>query len=62
MISGEFIVRQVFDTASGKFGIGHVNNYIYLDLKYALQQMFNHTYSQRHIDVSISPLLKLINS
>lgn len=43
-MSGKFRVKEVFDTSSGKFGIGQVNNYIYLDIRWALQQMVNHTY------------------
>lgn len=59
---GEFIVKEVFDTASGKFGIGHVNNYVYLDIRYGLQQMLNYTYLQKGYDLSTSPLVKFINS
>ena len=62
MLNGQFIVRQVFSTASGKFGIGHVNNFVYLDIKYALQQMCNFTYAQSKLDIANSPFVRLINS
>ncbi len=41
---GTFTVKQVFSTASGKFGIGNVNNYAYLDINYAFQQIMRETY------------------
>lgn len=44
VLRGTFIVKQVFNTASGKFGIGNVNNYAYLDSKYAFQQIMKETY------------------
>ena len=50
-VGGMFSVRNTFDTASGKFGIGKVNSFVYLDINLALQQMVNQTYWQRGIDV-----------
>ena len=38
-MSGTFLVREVFNTASGKFGIGNVNNFLYLDIRYAFGQI-----------------------
>lgn len=43
-IKGNFTVKQTFGTASGKFGIGIISNFIYLDIKYAFQQMIEDTY------------------
>jgi hypothetical protein len=42
-LKGQFEVRETFDTAAGKFGIGHVNNYVYLDINIALQQIVQQT-------------------
>lgn len=39
VMSGTFVVKGVFNTASGKFGIGNVNNYLYLDIRYAFRQI-----------------------
>ena len=62
IVQGSFQVKEVFDTASGKFGIGSVNNYVYLDIKFAFQQMINYTYRINNLDTLTSPLVKLINS
>ncbi len=43
-LRGTFTVKQVFGTASGKFGIGAINNFIYLDIKYAFRQIIEETY------------------
>lgn len=55
-------MKEVFDTASGKFGIGNVNNFVYLDIRYALQQMLNYTYTRKGNDLHTSALIKFINS
>ena len=59
MLEGEFTVREVFDTASGKFGIGQVNQFVYFDICYALQQIINRTLA---IGEGTSPLLSYISS
>ncbi len=61
-LTGKFRVREVFDTSSGKFGIGQVNNYVYLDIRWALQQIINQTYSRLGLDTDSSPLVSLVNS
>ena len=55
-------MKEVFDTAAGKFGIGHVNNYIYLDLQIAYQQMVVNTLKQMGKDTSKSALVRFMNS
>jgi len=37
-------VKDIFSTASGKFGIGQISKFVYLDIKYAFQQMIEGTY------------------
>jgi hypothetical protein len=61
-LTGKFRVREVFDTSSGKFGIGQVNNYVYLDIRWALQQIINQTYSRLGLGTDSSPLVSLVNS
>lgn len=42
-LMGQFEVLETFDTAAGKFGIGKVNNYVYLDLTQSFHQIVNQT-------------------
>ena len=42
-MEGTFTVKETFSTASGKFGIVEVNQYVYLDIRYAFQQIIKQT-------------------
>ncbi len=46
----------------GKFPIGEINRFIYMDIGHAFQQIINNTYQAKSIDTSSSPLIQFINS
>ena len=51
-LTGQFTVKYTFDTAAGKFGIGHVNNNVYLDLRSAFQQIVQQTLAAMQAEAS----------
>ena len=62
VLRATFEVRQVFNTASGKFGIGNVNNYLYLDIRYAFNQILAETYRSIGKSVDDSALMRFVRS
>ena len=62
LIKGNFIVKDNFGTSSGKFGIGQISKYIYLDIKYAFKQMIQDTYVSLGKNLNESALIQFLNS
>lgn len=59
VLAGNFTVGKTFDGAEGKFGMGTVDNNLYLDLRYAPAQMVGDTLNKT---VEESPLLQYMVS
>lgn len=45
-LTGKFMVKQVFSDAMGKFPIGEIYKFIYMDINSAFQQIVNDTFDQ----------------
>jgi hypothetical protein len=51
-VKSRFIVRESLDTKRGKEGVGGEEDFVFMDIRYALQQIIKQTYATEGMEYS----------
>lgn len=61
-MKGRFIVRENLDSKRGKEGVGGEEDFVFLDIRYALQQIIRQTYATEGKAMEYSAFIQYIDS